>query len=214
MNIYFRAFKSLFERRKKVEALRRNLGNASTNLRIVVGSGGIFDKGWIPTDTDTLNLLKKSDWKNLFNQNEIAAILAEHVWEHLSIEDGKKAAISCFKYIRPGGYLRIAVPDGFNPDPEYIEYVMMGGSGCGADDHKVLYNYKLLKRILEEAGFNVRLLEFFDEKGQFHDEEWNPADGKIYRSKRFDERNQNGALKYTSLIVDAIKPIQVDKSQK
>lgn len=30
--------------------------------------------------------------------------------------------------------------------------------------------------------------------------------GKIHRSKYFDERNKNGELKYTSLIFDAIKP--------
>lgn len=31
-------------------------------------------------------------------------------------------------------------------------------------------------------------------------------EGLIYRSKRFDHRNQNGQLEFVSLIVDAIKP--------
>jgi predicted SAM-dependent methyltransferase len=102
--------------------------------------------------------------------------------------------------------LRIAVPDGFHPDPDYIEYVRPGGTGAGADDHKVLYNYKLLSEQLRRAGFEVTLLEYWDENGDFHFRPWSSRDGYISRSRDHDERNQNGTLAYTSLIVDAIKP--------
>ena len=51
----------------------------------------------------------------------------------------------------------------------------------------------------------IDLLEYFDEKGEFHYKEWSPHDGMIYRSKRFDERNQNDLFNYTSLILDAKK---------
>jgi predicted SAM-dependent methyltransferase len=208
VKVFHRSSRSFWEHFKKANNMRKQVRKALPNLRIVVGSAGIFDEGWIPTDIDTLDLLKKSDWGCLFKQGEIRAILAEHVWEHLSIEDGERAAFNCYKYLRAGGYLRIAVPDGFHPDPEYIDYVRVGGSGCGAGDHKVLYNYILLKEMLEKIGFQVHLLEYFDERGQFHYDEWKPADGKIHRSKRFDERNANGELKYTSLIIDAIKPVR------
>ena len=57
---------------------------------------------------------------------------------------------NCYEFLRPGGRLRIAVPDGFHPEPGYIEYVRPGGTGIGADDHKVLYNYQSLRKLLEK----------------------------------------------------------------
>ena len=195
----------MYYKQKKIDDLQRQIRKSSSNLRVVVGSGGYFEPGWIPTDIDTLNLLQHSDWDRFFKPASINAILAEHVWEHLNLEEGKNAIRYCFKYLRPGGYLRIAVPDGFHPDVEYIEAVKVGGSGPGSDTHKILYNYKLLQNILIEAGFKVQWLEYFDEEGCFHYSEWDPNMGKIYRSKRFDERNLDGKLTYTSLIIDAIK---------
>src|SRR5450631_4653063 len=109
--------------------------------RLVVGASGICEAGWIPSDIEYLNLLNAGDWKTYFDKASIDAILAEHVWEHLSVDDGLAAARRCFEYLKPGGYLRVAVPDGFHPDPKYIDHVRPGGSGPGADDHKVLYNH-------------------------------------------------------------------------
>jgi predicted SAM-dependent methyltransferase len=50
------------------------------------------------------------------------------------------------------------------------------------------------------------LLEYFDEQGEFHHEEWNAEEGFIKRSTRFDPRNTTNPTAYTSLIVDARKP--------
>jgi predicted SAM-dependent methyltransferase len=83
--------------------------------------------------------------------------------------------------------------------------VLPGGVGPGANDHKAIYDYELLQKTLEETGFEVVLLEYWDKKGVFHFQEWNSKDGHISRSKRYDFRNKNGLLNYTSLIVDAIK---------
>lgn len=204
--IVLNSWLSLFRKDQKSKSYNRLKNqNKKTPLKIVVGASGIFQEGWVGTDKDNLNLLKKSDWKKLFKLNSIEAILAEHVWEHLSIEEGKLALSNCYKYLKKGGRFRVAVPDGFHPDPDYIDYVKPGGHGAGADDHKVLYNYRLLKSAFEETGFKVNLLEYFDEEGNFHCINWNTEDGMIRRSKRFDERNKNGKLNYTSLIMDGIK---------
>ena len=101
--------------------------------------------------------------------------------------------------------MRIAVPDGLHPDPAYIDQVKPGGSGSGSDDHKVLYTYKTLSKLLESVGFEIRLLEYFDEEGKFHYSEWSPDDGMIRRSSRFDQRNTVVPNAYTSLILDALK---------
>jgi len=184
--------------------LRKRIHRASP-LRIVIGAGGIFDAGWIPTDLDVLDILNEHHWRRSFAPGSIDAILAEHVWEHLAPDEAARAARFCHEYLKPGGYLRVAVPDGFHPDPTYIDWVRVGGSGAGATDHKVLYNHESFRRLFELAGFEIELLEYFDSQGNFHGGQWDPARGRIHRSRRFDDRNQDGGLCYTSLILDARK---------
>ncbi len=172
-----------------------------------VGSANINpDPSWYPTDIYTLNLTRERDWQKLLLFLRLDNIMAEHVWEHLTDADTEIANRYCFKYLKRGGVLRIAVPDGFHPDRSYIEYVRPGGNGLGADDHKILYNYKIMKERLEKAGFHVQLLEYWDENGKFHYVDWTDQNGRISRSRRYDKRNEDGQLRYTSLIVDAIKP--------
>lgn len=182
---------------------------ANEEIRVVIGSGAYSNNpGWIETQETELNLLNKEHWRSLFRPDSIKVILAEHVWEHLSYEEGVQAAKTCFKHLRPGGYVRCAVPDGFFPDAAYQQAVQVGGPGpCDhpAASHKIVHNYRTLTSMFEEAGFIVSLLEYCDEQGRFHEEEWNPQDGFIYRSKRFDHRNTEEQLGFVSLIVDAKK---------
>ncbi|WP_439555377.1 class I SAM-dependent methyltransferase [Dyadobacter sp.] len=177
----------------------------SKPINMVVGSMYSVYKGWIHSDIETLNLLKKRDWQKYFDENSIDRILAEHVWEHLTPEEGKLAFLHCYQFLKPGGFLRVAVPDGYHPDPDYIDYVKPGGTGEGADDHKILYNYQLMSGFLQEIGFTVKPLEYFDEHGKFHKNPWNVEDGMVRRSADHDDRNKGGKLGYTSLIIDAFK---------
>ncbi|HXB01652.1 MAG TPA: hypothetical protein VNV15_02400 [Opitutaceae bacterium] len=173
--------------------------------KIVIGAAGMHDHGWIPTDIECLNVLNAADWNRFFSPGSIDALLAEHVWEHLTPSEGACAAALCFKYLRHGGYLRLAVPDGLHPDPHYREWVRAGGTGAGAHDHKVLYTCITFSALFEQVGFCCELLEYFDEQGIFHDKVWSIQDGTIRRSKRFDERNRDGQLHYTSIAMDAHK---------
>jgi len=174
-------------------------------VRIVIGASSVYPKGWTPTDIDQVNLLNEASFNNYFAKDSIDAILAEHVWEHLTLQEGYIAAKNCFKFVKKGGYLRIAVPDGFHPSKKYIDTVKPDGIGPGSDDHNVLYNYKILSEIFYKAGFNVELLEWFNENGAFNFKEWDKEAGIIRRSKRYDQRNEDGQLNYTSIILDAIK---------
>jgi len=177
----------------------------SPKKRIVIGAAGICAPGWVATEFDILDLCATADWERLVAPGSLDAILAEHVWEHLGEAEAGHAARNCLRFLKPGGRLRVAVPDGLHPDPGYIDAVRVGGSGAGADDHKVLYRHDSFAAVFRNAGFEIRALEHFDDRGQFHFVDWDPRDGMVWRSLRFDERNRDGRPNYTSIVVDAVK---------
>lgn len=180
------------------------------NLRIIVGAGKVKYDGWVSTQESELNLLSIEQWENIVKDNEIDAILAEHVWEHLTYEEGLKAAENCYKFLKPGGYIRCAVPDKNFKNQWYQNMIKVGGPGHEdhpASEHKIVYDYKTLVKVFESAGFEVKLLEYCDEQGYFHYRKWDESKGKICRSYRFDTRNSKNNLGMVSIIIDAIKPI-------
>jgi predicted SAM-dependent methyltransferase len=205
-----RKLRKAYYRHFGADQLRRAL-STNPSPRLVIGASAQYDPGWIPTEKDFLNLLHPRDWDQFFPPNSVAALLAEHVWEHLTPDEARTAADTCFTYLRPGGYLRIAIPDGLHPDPVYIGLVGVKGQVpdqhgvLAPNDHKVLYTYRTAQALFEGAGFKVELLEYFDEDGTFHEREWREQDGTIRRSRRLDRRNQGGGLVYTSIILDAVK---------
>ena len=181
--------------------------NIQTNkLKIHVGCGRKFYDGWFNCDKNLLDISNYESWiSNNIAENSVQRILAEHVFEHLSNEDRHKTIKNFYYFLGNNGFARIAVPDGFHPDKEYIQQVDVGGTGKSAYDHKFLYNYKTLTELFISYGFTCNLLEFFDESHIFHQKEWSSDDGFIKRSKNFDRRNKKNQLKYTSLIIDFYK---------
>lgn len=189
-------------RREKLKAL---IEDAVDPIKVNVGSAGDEYPGWIGSDKAEFDILSSDDWSFFFLSNSISFILAEHVFEHLTERQIVKALSSAQKFLRTGGSWRVAVPDGFFPDDEYINYVRPGGSGAGSDDHKVLLNFRSFSALVEEAGLSPRFVEYWDEAGQFHKTDWSWEDGPVRRSAKHDPRNSEGSLKYTSLIVDCVK---------
>jgi predicted SAM-dependent methyltransferase len=91
--------------------------------------------------------------------------------------------------------------------------VRIGGPGPAdhpAATHKIIYDYETFKSVFEKAGFEVSLLEYCDENGDFHFVYWNEEDGKIGRSFRFDTRNSIEKLGMVSVIIDAKKPMVIN----
>lgn len=180
-------------------------------MRIIVGAGKVKYDGWVSTQENELNLLSIDQWESITKDNEIEAILAEHVWEHLTYEEGVKAAENCYKFLKSGGYIRCTVPDKNFRNEWYQNMIKVGGPGHEdhpACAHKIVYDYKTLVSVFESAGFEVKLLEYCDEQGDFHYREWDESEGKICRSYRFDTRNSKNNLGMVSIIIDAIKPIK------
>lgn len=177
--------------------------------RIIIGAGKATYEDWIATQETELNLLNSKDYYKLFEKEEsVDAFLAEHVFEHLSYEEGVEAGRNLYKFLKHNGYVRVAVPDIHFINEWYHDMCKPGGPGPidhPAYTHKVFYDYKTLIEVFETAGFKVDLLEYCDENGRFHFNYWDPEQGMIGRSLRFDTRNKDGKLGMVSIIIDAYK---------
>lgn len=181
-------------------------------LKIILGAGKTVLDGWVSTQEADLNLLDRKCFERQFEENSVDAMLAEHVWEHMTKEEGMLAAKHCYEFLKPGGYIRVAVPDAYFRNEWYQNMVKVGGPGPvdhPAYTHKIVYDYKSLTEVFEKAGFEVELLEYCDEEGTFHYRYWNPQDGRIGRSLRFDTRNSLEKLGMVSLIIDAKKTLKI-----
>lgn len=71
--------------------------------RIVPGSGGIGQRGWIRTAVEQLDVLERARWLACFSSSSIEALRAEHAWEHLSLLQAAHATSLCWEFLKPGG---------------------------------------------------------------------------------------------------------------
>ncbi len=176
--------------------------------RVIVGASSQDYPGWVQTQEDELDITRREDWTTKYHPGSLTHILAEHVWEHLTLIEAELAARNCFAMLAPGGRVRCAVPDGNFPDPDYQRTVQIGGPGPAdhpAASHKVVYTLDTVSEVFAAAGFTITPLEWCDDNGVFHATEWDELDGFIYRSARFDHRNNDGVIRFASLIIDAVK---------
>lgn len=172
-------------------------------LKVVIGGGdGIHAKNWIVTNYEEIDVENEDDFEYFFESKSVDNFFASHVFEHL--KDVESAVINLYNSLKIGGKLRIAVPDGYFPDEKYINEVKVGGTGAGSDDHKHLFNIDSLSEILSKYGFKIEPIEYWKD-GKFNKKDWSVNDGFVGRSAEYDERNINGELKYTSLILDCTK---------
>lgn len=192
----------LLRERDRIHAAVRQALQSANPVKIIIGAGQTQFEGWIATDVPAFDLRNSDHWRRLFPPASIDSMLAEHVFEHLPTEDLEKFLPMAGRYLAPGGRIRIAVPDGYHPNPDYIASVKPGGTGVGANDHKVLYTCDRIGDLMREQGYQFELLEYFDADGHFHQITWYTDDGFIGRSAGNDARNAGGQLNYTSLIID------------
>lgn len=188
-------------RKRRVWNLRKQI-SAANPLKVVLGAGPTHFPGWFQTDKELLDVTSPNDWAALFEPNSIDSLLSEHMLEHLTAEEARAALAECYRYLKPGGLFRIAVPDGNRRDPPYVAEAAPPNDG-----HQVFYTVDTLTAALQRAGFKTNALEYFDADENFHANPWDEKDGYIQRSARFDTQQafRRGDLFYTSVIVDARK---------
>lgn len=183
--------------------LKRQINNKAAKkekIKIVIGSGRTSFKEWISTDLPHFNILKKSDWNYFFSKLKIDNILAEHVLEHLTETENEVVLKAVFVHLKENGIFRIAVPDGYNPDPKYIDDVSPLGKIGASYGHKSLWNYKTYAELAKKNNFTIKFIEYFDEQKNYFLNPYNIIDGEIKRTGNNSDQNAG-----KSLVIDLIK---------
>lgn len=179
-------------------------------LRIILGAAETHQPGWFSTNENWLDVTNGDHWRRVFKgQQLVTHAVAEHVFEHLTYEEAGRALQHLHKHMTPGGRIRIAVPDGYNPDPTYLRHVGINGIGDDAADHKQLLNVDVLVDLLQQHGFKAEHVEGYTKAGELVQKPYSPADGFIMRSRANpllkDRKHWDFVDAETSLIVDGQK---------
>lgn len=171
-------------------------------IRILIGASDTSIDGWVITQQRYFDLLNEAQATRFMGRHSATSILLEHVLEHLTEDEAYRALRLLVRFLLPGGNIRIAVPDGLHPSPEYQRVVGLDGP----DGHKVLWTYSKILRLGSVIGTRVELLEYFDEDGHFHSTYCDDLDGAISRcaakSRYRLDHFRYEPYGYTSLIVD------------
>lgn len=98
----------------------------------------------------------------MFTDNSVDLIYCCHCLEHLSHLEVPGVLTEWARVIKPGGTLRISVPDfdkilaiyqDTGKDMREIQAVLMGGQDYQYNFHKVAFSHSYLKGLMEKAGF-------------------------------------------------------------
>ncbi len=134
--------------------------------RLHIGCGPINLEGWVNIDArNATHVHINTDVIDLkdFADNSVGEIYLCHVLEHFSFEEVKTVLDVFYKKIKPGGLLRLSVPDFSLMAESYLtkkvplkslKYALMGGQDYEYNFHKSIYDFETLVQVLNDAGFN------------------------------------------------------------
>ena len=178
-NVTLRKFK-VFTDRSIIRRYKINKFLNMNPLKLNIGCGQVKLNGWVNIDIDpNADLIVDVRKKLPFKNENVDFIYNEHLFEHLTFEEGKKFLHECHRCLKTSGVLRIATPD--------LDYVIAKYSGDWKNQdwltwagfefisskgmminisfrnwgHQYLYNEEDLRNQLIQAGFkNVTRCEW------------------------------------------------------
>lgn len=109
-----------------------------------VGCGRRFHPAWTNIDLESYdpNVAEHDITKGLpYGDNQFDAVYHSHVLEHLEPRDGEKLLSECYRVLRPGGVLRIVVPNLEQIATLYLNYHREAWAG----ETGAAVNYKWMK---------------------------------------------------------------------
>ena len=166
IHTFLRKIKNKILAKNKAHLIITNELNFALKPKVHIGCGPINLDGWINIDarndshihihTDVIDLKDFSD-------NSIGEIYMCHVLEHFSFEEVSSLLDVFKRKLKPGGLLRISVPDFRLIAQSYLEqkvglhslkYALMGGQDYEYNFHKSVYDFETLVQVLNDAGFS------------------------------------------------------------
>lgn len=144
---------------------------AAEPLKLNLGGGPVKIEGFTTVDlhdADVVHDLGVFPWP--FEDNSVDEILASHVLEHFTREGGIGFLMECYRILKPGGVLRLAVPDmdkfitahltgDFSPLEGYAWTDLNAFMGGGRNEpvhamrHQYMYCDASLRHYLRVTGF-------------------------------------------------------------
>lgn len=133
--------------------------------KVQFGCGGNHLEGWENYDWE-VDITKSLP----FADDSIDCILAEHVVEHVSIHDAWNFFEECYRILRKGGIIKIAVPCASQifrlADQEYFDFVAKHGWGAPTrkdavksiifnHGHLTIWERDSLDAIMQCMGFSI-----------------------------------------------------------
>lgn len=130
-----------------------------------------------------------------FDAGTVDFIFCSHVLEHFVREDAARLVREAYRVLKPGGYVRIAVPDlrqAFElyqkgRRAEALEYFFPENGGNDFSMHRYMYDFELMRDMLVTEGF-----EQVEQRGY--------REGRVPDLELLDNRPEQ------SLFVEALKP--------
>lgn len=137
-------------------------------IKLNIGAGDTRIEGWIPIDrkfgTEAYPLPASVEWEGetiSLADNTVDEIRASHILEHFSFADAEKALRDWVRVLKPGGKIRIAVPDVdavLRSDNRDLRlFWLMGGQTDENNFHKSAYDRQRLQLLMHGLGLiNLR----------------------------------------------------------
>lgn len=173
----------------------RKFAKSNDTVKLNLGCGTLPLDGWCNMDLYGLpadvywNITKKLPFKD----NSVDAIFHEHVMEHIDAWDGYHFIKDSYRALKPGGILRIVMPDAsryissyFDPQHKFMNkwrpgrptpMIVLQEEFYGFS-HKAIYDFETLELFCKIAGFkDIQQKSFGDSLIEPHpDCEWRITD--------------------------------------
>ena len=124
------------------------------DIKLNIGAGDTVIPGYVAIDRK----LGSEAYPLNYPDNSVSEIRCSHLLEHLDFRQVQTALIEWHRVLKPGGRLRIAVPDvakvlaSKDSDPAW-RFHLMGGQMDADDYHRSAFDEGLLRMHLEKFGF-------------------------------------------------------------